>query len=125
MNPNEIVNQKYISLETYRKNNQPVKTPVWFVIYKNSIYIITREKTGKIKRLRNNNKIRFALCTFRGKITGEWIEGMAVFSSTEDTKIALELRREKYGFMERIARFASRKKGDFVVFSIKTNEKET
>ena len=22
--------KKYISLETYKKNNQPVRTPVWF-----------------------------------------------------------------------------------------------
>ena len=25
---NEIESEKYISLETYRKNNQPVRTPV-------------------------------------------------------------------------------------------------
>ena len=124
MNPKDIANQKYISLETYRKNNQPVKTPVWFVLYKDTIYIITREKTGKIRRLRNNNKIRFALCTFKGKVTGKWVEGQAVFSYKEETQIALDLRREKYGFMERIARFVSRRKGDFVVFSIKLNEKQ-
>lgn len=123
MKPIDIINQKYISLETYRKNNQPVKTPVWFVIFKDTIYVITREKTGKIKRLRNNNKVRFALCNFKGKVSGNWVEGKAIFSSIEDTQIALDLRREKYGFLERIARFASRKKGDFKVFSIELNEK--
>ena len=122
MKPNDIINQKYVALETYRKNNQPVKTPVWFVVYKDTIHVITREKTGKIKRLRNNNKVRLALCSFKGKVTGEWVEGKAMFSSPEDTQTALNLRREKYGLMERIARFVSRKKGDFVVFSIELNE---
>ena len=122
MKPNDIINQKYVALETYRKNNQPVKTPVWFVVYKDTIHVITREKTGKIKRLRNNNKVRLALCSFKGKPTGEWVEGKAMFSSPEDTQTALNLRREKYGLMERIARFVSRKKGDFVVFSIELNE---
>ena len=122
MKPNDIINKKYLSLETYRKNNQAVKTPVWFVIYNDEIYVITREKTGKIKRLRNNNNVRFALCTFNGKVTGEWFEGTVIFSSPDETQMALKLRREKYGFLEMIARFVSRKKGDFVVFSIKLNK---
>ena len=31
-NLEEIESEKCISLETYRKNNEPVRTPVWFVI---------------------------------------------------------------------------------------------
>jgi len=117
----DIKNKKYLCLETYRKNNLAVPTPVWFVIHDGKIYVITREETGKIKRLRNNKKIRIALCNFKGKVTGDWFEGEAKFSSTEDSKIAMNLRREKYGIMEKIARFASRNKGDFVVFSIQLN----
>lgn len=123
MNPQDIMNQKYISLETYRKNNLAVHTPVWFVIYNDMIHVITRDKTGKIKRLRNNNKVRIALCTFNGKVSSKWFEGEVTFSSPEDTEIALNLRRKKYGFLEKLARFASRNKGDFVVFSIKLVEK--
>ena len=118
MNPQDIVNQKYISLETLRKNNSAVQTPVWFVIYKDTIHVVTRENTGKIKRLRNNNKVRIALCNFKGHVKGKWFSGKATFSSQEDMQIALKLRREKYGLMERIARFVSRNKGDFIVFSI-------
>jgi len=46
---NEIESEKYISLETYRKNNQPVRTPVWFVIKNDLIYVVTRDQTGKVK----------------------------------------------------------------------------
>ena len=61
MNPlDEIDSEKCISIETYRKNNEPVKTPVWFVIKNNLIYVLTRDKTGKIKRLRNNQKVKIA-----------------------------------------------------------------
>ena len=52
-------------------------------------------------------------------MTGDWVEGEANFSSPEESKIALDLRSEKYGFMEKIARFASRNKGALLVFSIK------
>ncbi len=48
----DLESQKYISLETYKKNNQPVKTPVWFVINNDLIYVITREGTGKVKRIK-------------------------------------------------------------------------
>lgn len=115
----KIEKEKYLLLETYRKNNQPVKTPVWFVIHNSLIHVITRKDTGKVKRLQNNPTVKIALCTFTGKITGEWHSGTATFSSPQDSQIALDLRREKYGFAERIARFVSRKKGEFVIFSIK------
>ena len=123
MKPQEISNQKYLSLETLRKNNSVVQTPVWFVIYKDMIHVVTREDTGKIKRLRNNNKVRIALCNFKGDVKGQWVSGIVAFSSTEDMQKVLELRREKYGFIERIARFASRNKGGFIVFSIQLEEK--
>ncbi|MFB5629799.1 MAG: PPOX class F420-dependent oxidoreductase [Nitrosarchaeum sp.] len=118
----DIINQKYLSLETYRKNNLPVQTPVWFVVHKDTIHIVTREKTGKIKRLKNNNNVQIAPCTFNGKITGKAATGKAVFSPPEDVQMVLNLRRKKYGVMEIIARFVSRKKGNLVVFSIKLDE---
>jgi len=62
----DLESQKHISLETYRKNNQPVKTPVWLVIQNDLIYVITREGTGKAKRIKNNPQVKLAPCTFGG-----------------------------------------------------------
>ena len=111
--------EKYILLETYKINNQPVKTPVWFVIHNDLIYVITREDTGKVKRLKNNQHVKIAACTFNGKPSGRWISGTAKRVTEEESKIAIDLRKKKYGFMERIARFVSKGKGNLVVFSIK------
>ena len=115
----DLKNQKYIVLETLRKNKIPVKTPVWFVLKNNLIYVITREQTGKIKRLKNNKNVRLATCTLRGKPTGDWRSGIASFVSEQDASDAIALRRKKYGFMDRIAQFASKSKGELIVFSIK------
>ena len=117
-NLEDIKSQKYISLETYRKNNQPVKTPVWFVIKDDLVYVVTREQTGKVKRLRNNLQVKFALCTMRGKVTGEWVSGTAKILSKEEIKEALKNRDKKYGFMAKIAKFASKNKGEFFAFTI-------
>ena len=32
-----LASQKYISLETFRKNGQGVKTPVWFVLHNDAV----------------------------------------------------------------------------------------
>ena len=114
----DIKSEKYISLETYRKNNQPVKTPVWFVIKDDLVYVVTREQTGKVKRLRNNLHVKFALCTMRGKVTGEWVSGTAKILSKEEIKEAVKNRDKKYGFMAKIAKFASKSKGEFFAFTI-------
>ena len=51
-------NEKYLNLETYRKNGQAVRTPVWFVIDDEVIYVTTPSNTGKVKRLTHSKNIR-------------------------------------------------------------------
>ncbi|HEY5736609.1 MAG TPA: PPOX class F420-dependent oxidoreductase [Nitrosopumilus sp.] len=121
INLDEIKSQKYISVETYRKNNQPVRTPVWFVVKDDLIYVVTRSKTGKVKRLKNNLQVKFALCTIKGKVTGEWISGTATILNEEEAKKAVEQRDKKYGFMAKIAKFFSKSKGEFFAFTIKVD----
>jgi len=120
-NLNELEKEKYISLETYKRNNQPVKTPVWFVIKNDLIYVVTRDKTGKVKRLRNNQQVKIATCTIKGKITGQWISGTAKISTSEETTDVVKWRDRKYGLMAKIAKFLSKSKGELVAFSIKTD----
>ena len=115
----EIKSQKYISLESYRKNNEPARTPVWFVVEGDSIVVVTREQTGKVKRIRNNQQVKIATCTMKGKVTGEWLPGVASILDDEQTSRAVKQRDKKYGFFATIAKFATRNKGEFVAFGIK------
>jgi len=118
-NLEEIESEKCISLETYRKNNQPVRTPVWFVIKDDLIYVVTRDQTGKVKRLRNNLQVKIATCNFKGKIKGQWISGTAKILTEDETKDAAKWREKKYGLMAKIAKFLSKGKGELLAFSIK------
>ena len=52
--------QKYISLETFKKNGQGVKTPVWFVLQNDAFYVYTEADSWKVKRIRNNPRVRVA-----------------------------------------------------------------
>ena len=117
--------QKYINLETYKRDNTPIKTPVWFVIDNDLIYIITRESTGKVKRLKNNQNVRIVTCSFSGETKNEWVNGKAQKITGSEADRAIELRKKKYGFSARLVEVKlqlsglfNSQKGNLVVYSI-------
>lgn len=109
---------RYINLETYRKSGQAVSTPVWFVTEGDRIIVVTKSETGKVKRLRNNDKVRIMPSGMRGEPQGEWAEGKARFLDKEELDRALKARREKYGIQAKLAGLFSRTKGELVGISI-------
>jgi PPOX class probable F420-dependent enzyme len=109
-----LTGHQYISLETYRRNGQATATPVWFTIDGNKIFVVTRTKTGKVKRLRNNSKVRIVPSGMRGETKGEWLSGKATFATREELESALEQRNKKYGFKARLSGLFSRAKGDLI-----------
>ena len=94
--PAEIRGQKYISLVTFRKTGDPVRTPVWFGEKDGKLYVMTRSDSGKYKRIRNNPQVRVAPCTVRGKITGPEFAASAHVLPVEDWTWARETIRRKY-----------------------------
>ena len=117
----QFLDQKYINLETYKKDGTSIRTPVWFVIDNDLIYIITRDSTGKVKRLKNNQNIRIVPCSFTGESKSEWINGIAQKITGEEVEKAIKLRKKKYGFSARIAGLFSSQKGNPIVYSIEFN----
>jgi uncharacterized protein len=110
---------KYINIQTYKKNGQPISTPVWFIIKDNKIFFRTSHNSGKIKRIRNNNNVNFALCDIRGKIKGEWYEGLAKIENDSDNSILSQINK-KYGISSILMKiFYKIKKIDIVILSIK------
>jgi len=117
-NLDQFSNQKYLNLETYKKDGTPVKTTVWFVI-DNGVYVVTRESTGKVKRLKNNQNVRIVPCGFKGEEKGEWLTGKATLVGGMESEKAIKLRRKKYGFSARLIGLLTSQKGQLIVFAIK------
>ncbi len=96
--------QKYLSLQTFRKNGEGVKTPVWFAADEALeargdaavLYIYTIGNTGKVKRIRNNPRVRIAPCDMRGNVTGEWMEARVEILSGDAAARATGLLNRKY-----------------------------
>jgi hypothetical protein len=95
---------KYIDIETYRKNGAGVRTPIWFVVYQGLIYFRTDDKSGKVKRIRNNPHVRIAPCDIRGNVKGKWSDGNVNFAGSAESSIVYSMIDEKYGFVATLIR---------------------
>jgi PPOX class probable F420-dependent enzyme len=119
-NTSQFSNEKYINLETFRKNGQAVQTPVWFVIDGRILYIRTDMSSGKVKRAKINPRVRITPCSIRGQPKGKWIDGeMRMASITSESEKANQLLNKKYGLKGRIIRTFNRLRNTKpIVFSI-------
>jgi uncharacterized protein len=108
---------KYINLLTYKKNGEPVLTPVWFIFKDNKIFIRTSNKSGKFKRIKNNKNVKFALCNIRGQIKGEWHNGFAKLEP--NNRWVFSKINEKYGIFAHLMNILYKiKKMDIIILSI-------
>jgi len=96
MIPPAISGQRYINLITFRKNGAAVSTPVWFGEDDSRLYIMTNGKSGKVKRIRNNQEVRICAATIRGKVAGPEFSARARFLKAEEFGRARRLINNKY-----------------------------
>lgn len=108
-----LENEKYISLETFKKDGNGVKTPVWTAGLDGKLVVFTDGTSFKVKRLRNNPKCRVAGCNMNGKvITTPWVEGTGrIIEDPARIKLAHAALRKKYGFLMGMTDFFSRLAG--------------
>ena len=104
----QFVNQKYLNMETYRKTGKPVATPVWFAEANGTLYTYSLANAGKVKRIRNNPKVRIVPCDVRGKPKGEWVEAKGRILDEPGATRGHELLNKKYGWMKRIGNVFSK-----------------
>lgn len=91
----------FVALSTFRRSGVAVSTAVWVVRDEDQLYVWTGAKTGKVKRLRRDPRVRLARCGRLGRVrdgepvtegSGEVVEDPAVVSRVE------ALLRRTYGF---------------------------
>ena len=104
--------QQYLALETFRKNGEGVKTPVWFVQDGETLLVWTEAGSGKAKRIRNDGTVRVAPSTGSGEPVGEWLPAHAQADESPDAIQHLEkLMKQKYGILFNIFGFLGRLRG--------------
>ncbi|HEY7182477.1 MAG TPA: PPOX class F420-dependent oxidoreductase [Blastocatellia bacterium] len=107
----QFANQKYLNLESYRRNGQGVRTPLWFVEDNHALYFYTPAHSYKVKRIAANPRVRVVPCDMRGNVKGEWVDATARRIYGEESRRANELLDRKYGLAKRILNFLARIRG--------------
>ena len=107
-----LPDEKYIALTTFRRNGDPVTTPVWVVpVSDGRVGFWTAMGTGKTKRLGNDPRVSMQPCDVRGRPrsgttsvpgTAEMVQSGRLFDEVQ-AKV-----RQKYGLMTKITGLLAR-----------------
>ena len=100
MSLEQFKNQQYINMETFRKNGQGVKTPVWFAQDGDALFVWTETTAGKAKRIRRDGKVNIVPSKADGTPVGDWVAANAVASDAPEAVAHVKaLFVKKYGFV--------------------------
>jgi PPOX class probable F420-dependent enzyme len=101
--------KNYLSIESYRKSGEPVRTPVWFVEDGGYLYVRTGPSSGKMKRLNRNKQMKIVPCSMGGDPQGTWLA--ANCEIVKDEQLAGKVNalfNKKYGLQKAIFEFLGR-----------------
>ena len=108
----DLARERYVSLATFRRTGAEVRTPIWFALVDDRLWIVTGGDTGKVKRVRNNPRVRVAGSDVRGIVHGPWREGTArIVDDPGEIAHAHAMLRAKYGWQVTLLDLVSRLSG--------------
>lgn len=68
----------YISLRSYKRDGNPVDTPVWAAPLDGGLVVFTLRQSFKVKRIRRNPRVQVARCGMFGAVSSPWVDGRCV-----------------------------------------------
>jgi PPOX class probable F420-dependent enzyme len=113
----DLARERYLSLATFRRTGAEVRTPIWFAVLPgeqraDTLWMVTGGDSGKVKRLRNDPRVRVAPSDVRGIVHGPWREGTGrIADDPQEIARAHALLRAKYGWQVTWLDFFSRLSG--------------
>ena len=108
----DLVRSRYLALATFRGSGAEVRTPVWFAVVDERLYVFTAGDSGKVKRLRRSSRARVAPCDARGRVgdARTWRDATARLLTTPPPAVECALA-SKYGWQKRVLDLFSRLSG--------------
>jgi uncharacterized protein len=94
---NQFTGRRYINLESYKNNGEPELTPVQTIEHNGLLYLLTDPRAGKVKRIRENPKVRIVPCSRSGNSIGVWVGGEARILDEEESERVTKVLEAKYG----------------------------
>jgi PPOX class probable F420-dependent enzyme len=88
---------KHLVLVTFRRSGEPVPTPVWFAVDGDVVYVKTAASSGKVKRLRHDERALVAVSTQRGAPRGPVVAAVGRVLPPAEWARAEAALRARYG----------------------------
>lgn len=93
-----------VALTTYKKDGTPVTTPMWVAVDGHRILTTSDFDAWKLKRIQRDPRVRLAPCTIRGRVTGEFVDGLARVLSEAETAEAIAGKKRRYAMFRVMVR---------------------
>lgn len=90
--------ERFVNVQTFRRNGDGVATPVWFAEVDGGFVFGTHADSGKIRRIRNNPRVRFAAANYRGLERSDYAEATAAVLEEAQAQAADIALADKYGW---------------------------
>ncbi len=98
----DLRGRKYCVLVTYRKDGEPVPSPVWFGTGNGKLYFQTGATAAKVRRINRTADVRVAPATSRGRPLAAPFVGAARVVPAEDEAAAERWLQANYGLGRRL-----------------------
>jgi PPOX class probable F420-dependent enzyme len=112
----DLARERYVSLASYRRDGREVRTPVWIAPDGERLVVYTNRKSGKVKRILREARVRLAACDARGRLRSpeRWVEARARLRDDPDGRErGLAAIGRKYGWQMGLALLVSRLSGRY------------
>ena len=118
----DFIDGQYINIETFKKDGSSVRTPVWYIIQDDLIFIRSDRNSWKVKRIRKNSHVKISKCNMFGKTNSELFDGTASIKEKTNQINMDEFFDKKYGIKNKILKLMYKiKKLQIVIISVKIN----
>ena len=95
---------RFFALQTFRRDGSAVTTPIWLSPGGAGWVGYTPGRSGKVRRIRRDPRVRVASCDADGVVRGPWWEGRARVLPADRLGAATGPLRRKYGLAFRVFR---------------------
>jgi hypothetical protein len=100
-----LTGHQYLRLTIFRKNGQPVSTPVWFVHENGRLYVLSSRNAGKVKRINNMPQVIVEPSDASGRPLGPSVEAVARVLPPIKFPAAKAALDQKYGLIKKFFNF--------------------
>ena len=118
----EMSEHEFVALTTFRRNGDPVSTPVWIALDGDGLVVTTPAASGKVKRLRRDPRVEMRPCSRRGRVPdgAPVVTGVAAIEAPDDA--SSRALQAKYGWqyrlITRVEKLVSRRNRERVILRI-------